>query len=122
MGLLTKNMKFGRLKKSWQFAKIYKEGGRYSNALFILYVSPNDIQETRLGLTVTKKVGISVQRNRIKRLIREVLRALNIIAPGNDLVVVVKKPAIDLKYSQIYEPLAELLKRARLIRHINNKV
>jgi len=115
-------MKFGRLKRSWQFAKIYKEGGRYSNELFTIYVLPNGIQETRLGLTVTKKVGISVQRNRIKRLIREVLRSLNGIASGSDLVIVARKSAVDLKYSQVYDSLKELLNRARLIRYMTNKV
>ena len=114
-------MKFGKLKRSWQFARIYKEGGRYSNDLFILYILPNGTQETRLGLTVTKKIGISVQRNRIKRLIREVLRSLNEIATGSDLVVVAKKATFELTYLQAYNSLKELLTRARLLKYITNK-
>jgi len=108
-------MKLGKLKRRWQFDNIYKEGGKYYNDLFVLYVLPNKLQETRLGLTVTKKVGISVQRNRIKRLIREVLRSLNGITPGNDLIVVARKSAIDLEYSQAHRSLMELLHRARVL-------
>ena len=110
-----KRMKYGRLKKSWQFRKIYKEGDKYFSKLFILYVLPNDTQENRLGLTVTKKVGISVQRNRIKRVIREAFRLLEGIAPGNDLVVVARKSAVNLKYSQARESLIYLLHRARIL-------
>ncbi len=110
-------MKYGRLKKSWQFRKIYREGDKYFSNLFILYVLPNDTQETRVGLTVTKKVGISVQRNRIKRVIREVLRSLKEIAPGNDLVVIARRSAVNLKYSQAYDSLVYLLRRARILRN-----
>ena len=108
-------MKYGKLKKNWQFNKVYKEGDKYSGNLFILCVLPNNTQETRIGLTITKKVGISVQRNRIKRIIREVFRSLKEIAPGNDLVVIAKKAAVNLKYSQAQDSLIHLLHRARVL-------
>ena len=110
-----KRMKYGKLRKSWQFQKIYKEGDKYLDNLFILYVLPNNTQENRVGLTVTKKVGISVQRNRIKRVIREVFRSLKGIAPGNDLVVIARKAAVDLEYSQAQDSLTHLLYRARIL-------
>jgi ribonuclease P protein component len=113
-------MKYEKLKKSWQFSKIYKEGEKYFSNLFILYVMPNNTQENRLGLTVTKKVGISVQRNRIKRVIREVFRSLEGITPGNDLVVVARKAAVNLRYSQARDSLTYLLYRARILEHRRN--
>jgi len=109
-------MKYEKLKKSWQFRKVYKEGDKYYGNLFILYVLPNRTQEIRLGLTVTKKVGISVQRNRIKRVIREVIRLSKGIAPGNDLVIIARKAAVDLKYSQAQRSLTYLLHRARILK------
>jgi ribonuclease P protein component len=109
-------MKYGKIKRSWQFRKIYKEGVKYFDNLFVLYVLPNNTQQTRIGLTVTKKVGISVQRNRIKRLIREVFRSLSEIAPGNDLVIIARKAALNLKYSQVQASLNRLLYRAGILR------
>ena len=108
-------MKYGKIKKTWQFRKIYQEGDRYFSNLFILYVLPNNTRENRIGLTVTKKVGISVQRNRIKRVIREVFRLLEGITPGNDLVVVARRSAVNLKYSQALKALVYLLYRARIL-------
>jgi len=108
-------MKYERLKKSWQFRTIYKEGDKYFSKLFILYVLPNNTRKIRLGLTVTKKVGISVQRNRIKRVIREVFRLSEGIAPGNDLVVIARRSAVNLKYSQARDSLSYLLHRARVL-------
>ena len=108
-------MKYGRLKKSWQFDKIYKTGDKYYSNLFILYVLPNNTQETRIGLTVTRKVGISVQRNRIKRVIREILRSFEEIKQGNDLVVIARKAAVNMKYWQAENALTGLLCRARIL-------
>lgn len=113
-------MKYGKIKRTWQFRKIYKEGVKYFDNLFVLYVLPNNTQEIRIGLTVTKKVGISVQRNRIKRLIREVFRSLSEIEPGNDLVIIARKAALNLKYSQVQASLNSLLYRARILRSGRN--
>jgi ribonuclease P protein component len=114
-------MKYGKLKKSWQFRKIYREGGKYLDNLFILYVLPNNTQETRIGLTVTKKVGMSVQRNRIKRVIREVFRSLSEIAPGNDLVVIARRASVNVKYSQVQDSLTNLLHRAHILKSRRNQ-
>ncbi len=107
-------MKYGKIKKGWQFEKVYKEGSKFFDDLFVLYALPNDINEVRIGLTVTKKIGKSVQRNRIKRLIRESFRLSNRILPGNDIVVIARKPSVDLKYSQAKNSLNHLLRRAKL--------
>ena len=114
--IVYRRMKYGRLKKSWQFGKIYREGDKYFSNLFILYVLPNNTQENRLGLTVTKKVGISVQRNRIKRVIREVFRSIKGMTPGNDLVVVARKAAVNVKYSQARDSLTYLFYRAHVLK------
>ena len=108
-------MKYGKLRRGWQFEKIYKEGNKYFDDLFVIYVLSNNTQEVRIGLTVTKKIGISVQRNRIKRVIREALRLSKNILPGNDIVIVARKSAVNPKYSGVKNSLNHLLRRARII-------
>ncbi len=66
----------GGLKKSSEYQRAYKKGTRYvtRHFVFYLYDRGSDGLGVRLGITVTKKVGKAVRRNRIKRLIREVVR------------------------------------------------
>lgn len=108
-------MKYEKLKRSWQFEKVYKNGSKYISEPFIIYVLPNNNKNVRIGLTVTKKVGKSVQRNRIKRVLREVFKSINGIFPGNDIVVVARKSSVDIKYSEAKETLNYLLNRAHVI-------
>ncbi len=108
-------MKYEKLKRSWQFEKVYKSGNKYIGEPFIVYVLPNNNKSVRIGLTVTKKVGKSVQRNRIKRIIREALRSLNGISLGNDIVIVARKSSIDIKCSEAREVLNYLLNRAQIL-------
>ena len=108
-------MKYEKLRKGWQFDKVYKEGYKYFDDLFVLYVLSNNIREVRIGLTVTKKIGKSVQRNRVKRIIRESIRLSKGILPGNDIVVIARKPSVDLKCQQAKNSLNHLLRRARIL-------
>jgi ribonuclease P protein component len=70
---------------------------------------------TRLGITVTRKVGRAVVRNRIKRLVREVVRRnRRRIAPGLDMVWVAKKQAAGVRHDQVEADLEALLRRRGL--------
>lgn len=105
-----------RLKKNWEFQRVYKTGKKYWDTNFVIYVYRTQLNHTRLGITVSKKVGKSVQRNRVKRLIREVFRILRSeLHPQYDIVVVGRSPACKLSASQAQESLHELFGRARLI-------
>ena len=83
----------------------------------MIYVLPNRINITRLGLTVSKKVGKSVKRNRVKRLIRESFRlSQKQIMPGYVIVVVAKPSAYGLKCQQAQLELLSLLHRAGILK------
>lgn len=66
--------KADRLIKPTEFARVRRKGRRYSTRSFVLFVLPNGLERTRLGLSVSARVGPSVTRNRIKRLLREYFR------------------------------------------------
>lgn len=78
------------IRRRADFQRVYEHGVKIHGRLSTLFVLPNDLAVGRLGIAATKKIGGAVQRNRAKRLIREVFRR-NKITPGFDLVVVPKR-------------------------------
>ena len=79
-----------RIRRRADFQQAYEHGARVHGRYSTLFVLPNKLDAGRLGIAATKKLGGAVQRNRAKRLIREVFRH-NKIAPGFDVVVVPKR-------------------------------
>ena len=102
--------KHERIKKRKDFLRIYEDGVRVNSKNFIVILSRNQAGNKRLGITVTKKVGNAVKRNRIKRLLREFFRLNKETLPdSHDIVIIVKKGVPFLTYNDVYEELATLL-------------
>ncbi|MFL0197914.1 ribonuclease P protein component [Clostridium sp. WILCCON 0269] len=104
-----------RIKKNAEFRAVYKRGKSLSNNLLVLYVYINKKSINRLGVSVSKKVGKSVVRNRIKRLIKESFR-LNSknIKNGYDLVFIARKLSNGKSYIEISNSVKNLIKKAGL--------
>ena len=83
-----------RIRRRAEFQEAYERGVRIHGRFATLFVLNNQRTVGRLGIAATKKLGGAVQRNRAKRLIREVFRRNN-IAPGFDVVVVPKRELLD---------------------------
>ena len=79
-----------RIRRHSEFQRVYERGARIRGRFSTLFVLPNNQTRGRLGIAATKKLGGAVQRNRAKRLIREVFRR-NKLAAGLDVVVVPRR-------------------------------
>ena len=96
------------LKKNSDFQVVYRRGRSYANKYLVMYVLENSSEGNRLGISVSKKVGNSVVRHRVTRLIRESYRLHeDIFNSGLDIVVVARNSASSVGYIPA-EPTAEL--------------
>ena len=100
------------LKKNYEFARLYKKGKFYVGKYIILYILKNNCGLNRLGITVNKKIGKSVKRNRMKRLIKECYRFYEDFTKDSfDLVFVGRNSDIAPDYSNIRSEMKFLLKK-----------
>lgn len=111
-------MKFsGSLKRSADFQRVYKEGKSYANRYLVMYVLKNQTERNRLGISVSKKVGNSVVRHRVTRLIRESYRLQeDIFNSGLDMVVIARNSAKDRTCQEIESALLHLGKLHRILK------
>lgn len=102
------------LRNSRQFRQVYDQGQRFHTPFFSIFILERDSNEQRIGITVTRKIGNAVVRNRCKRRLREVLRKhLNDAAGlvGFDLVINARSNLIQAEFQQIMEALGKVIGR-----------
>ena len=105
-----------KLTRKSEFQKGYKQGRKYWDRYFVIYVRVNDLPTTRLGITMSKKVGGSVERNRVRRLVRESYRHLKPkLRARLDVIVIGRKVATGLKCQQAQSALFQLFRRAKIV-------
>jgi ribonuclease P protein component len=111
-----------RLSRSAEFERVYRHGRSTANRHLVLYTFPNaSASRARLGLSVSRKVGGAVERNRVKRLLREAFAQVEQeLDPAQDVVVVARPEVRELAEREGLEgvsaTLGELIERARLRR------
>lgn len=97
---------------NYEFMRVYKKGRYYVGKYITLYVFPNKLPVNRLGITTSKKVGKSVKRNRIRRLVRENYRIYeDFIKTGYDCVFVARVSDEIPGFNEIRKEMKFLLKK-----------
>jgi ribonuclease P protein component len=97
------------LKKNRDFQEVYRRGTSKANRYLVMYVRPNGLDINRLGISVSKKVGNSVIRHHLSRLIRESYRLHeDMFHSGWDIVVIARTTAKDISYKEVNSALLHL--------------
>jgi ribonuclease P protein component len=103
------------LTKPGEYALVYSKGKSWANSLLVMKAAPNGSGLSRYGFSVSKRVGKAVVRNRVKRLLREILR-LKLLEPGWDIVFIARPEAAGAGYAGLEKGVKGLLSRARLLK------
>ena len=97
------------LKKNADFQNVYKCGKSFANKYLVMYVKENDLSENRIGISVSKKVGNSVVRHRVKRLILESYRLHeDMFNSSLDMVIIARAAAKEKTYQEIKSAVLHL--------------
>lgn len=108
-------MDYLSLKKTSEFSQVYKKGRSFANRYLVIYVFPKKNGPTRLGLSISKKVGNSVKRNQVRRLIKEVYRLSIALDQSYDLIIIARVKASELDFHAMEKNMIHLFKKAKLM-------
>lgn len=99
-----------RLKKNEDFARVYKKGRRFYNRDLTIVVADNGLKSKRFGFTLTRKFGKANKRNKVRRRLKEIIRAnIDAFEDGKDYIIVPKSKCIDLEYDKLEKTLLHCL-------------
>ena len=107
-----------RLRANADFERLRREGRTWAHPLLVLSIQPNGLEYSRFGFAVGRRIGKAVERNRIKRRMRESVRIRlkrHEVATGWDVVLIARFPIRDASFHQVDEAIGLVLRRARML-------
>lgn len=114
--------KKNRLRNNEDFKKVYENGKNYWNRNLVLYIMKNGLDHWRVGFTVSKKIGNSVVRNRVKRRLKEIYRKnSNKVKEGYDIIIIPKKNVVDIGHKELESAMLHILKISGLLKDLGEK-
>lgn len=104
--------KINVVKENKDFAKIINNGNKCWNDTFSIYYDKNDLKKYRFGISVSKKIGNAVTRNKIKRQLRMIVdKFKNVYSNDKDYIIIVKRNYINLTFNEVIEKYCELIEK-----------
>ena len=104
--------RFPSIKKNEEFRKIYRTGRSYADKMLVMYAVTNGTGSNRIGISASKKIGNSVVRHGLTRLVREAFRLNDEqVKQGYDIVVVIREGAVGERYGSVSKSYMQLIKR-----------
>ena len=107
-------MTFEMIKKDKQFRYIYSRGKSFANKKLVVYYIKNSDEKLKIGISISKKVGKAVVRNRLRRLIKENIRLSTNIKTGYSMIFLARVGADNLDFQTMRSSINHLLKRCDL--------
>ncbi|WP_106769582.1 ribonuclease P protein component [Paenibacillus faecalis] len=107
-----------RLRNRADFSRVYRHGKSFANHQFVVYWSyKKDIEQFRVGISVSKKIGNAVVRNRLRRQVKEIVRShQHEIAKHMDIIFIVRKGALGKSYQELERSVLHVLRKSSLLK------
>lgn len=102
------------LTRKAQYQQVYDRGKTWANRQAVVKILPNQLEISRYGFTVSRRVGKAVIRNKVKRRLREILRLVK-LQPGWDIIIIARVPAAQADYTDLSGSLRTTLKKAGVV-------
>ncbi len=112
---------FLRLRKTWEYRLVGKMGCKFYTPHFVLLVLDNNKEKARLGVTVSRRVGNAVKRNKVKRLIREFFRINQFHFENKDYSVIARSNAAEIPYVVAKLELTDIFRKTSSVVKIDVK-
>ncbi|MEN8614472.1 ribonuclease P protein component [Dehalogenimonas sp. THU2] len=103
-----------RLRRREDFRRVLDSGRGFADRYMVIKNTPGPVEKSRIGIVTSKKVGGAVERNIVRRRLREILRHID-LQPGRDLVVIARQAASTATFNELSASVRKLLGRTGLL-------